>query len=461
MLTRVLTKVLREYGQLVVGLGLIGVLLLGFLLAQPGHREPRSSSDHVAPTPSTVTLTPEPEPESAEALVGVLHGQVSDESGRPVAGVRVSAAGAPYVTVEMRHGYAPAGQVHTVNTDAEGRYRFDELPVGTYRVGTGGGATVVWYPSGAHVLAGEDVVVKEKATTRLDLERAAPASVAGTVRVPRGQTYTVLLEQRVTPTPERTDGWLEVTALEQRRDYEFAGLPAGDYRVVVDASGSGRVLAPAATADRDARVVSLEAGDAVTDVDVDVPSPFVLTGRVTTSAGTPAAGHTFQLMTGWRVVDVRFPSVPTESRSVTTDASGRYRVALPTGVWTVDLERCGVPPHPRVRAAAGRLRERDFTTDAVGTVSGRVTRPDGRAYARVQVSASAPGDACAHSTRTDRDGRWAVTGVGPGAVRIDYGVTRGGTYVNYLHPGVSDLADLVRVDVGLDADVTGVDAVLP
>lgn len=226
MLTRVLTKVLREYGQLVVGLGLIGVLLLGFLLAQPGHREPRSSSDHVAPTPSTVTLTPEPEPESAEALVGVLHGQVSDESGRPVAGVRVSAAGAPYVTVEMRHGYAPAGQVHTVNTDAEGRYRFDELPVGTYRVGTGGGATVVWYPSGAHVLAGEDVVVKEKATTRLDLERAAPASVAGTVRVPRGQTYTVLLEQRVTPTPERTDGWLEVTALEQRRDYEFAALRA-------------------------------------------------------------------------------------------------------------------------------------------------------------------------------------------------------------------------------------------
>ncbi|MBE7323945.1 carboxypeptidase regulatory-like domain-containing protein [Nocardioides sp. Y6] len=456
-----LTKVLREYAQLLVGLGLVGLLVLGFVLAGPGDREPRSSSDHVAPDPSTVTLTPEPE--VVEEPVGVLQGQVSDESGRPVAGVRVSAASAPFVPVEMRHGYAPAGQVHTVNTDAEGRYRFDELPVGTYRVGTGGGATVVWYPSGAHVLAGEDVVVKEKATTRLDLERAAPASVAGTVRVPEGQTYDVQLEQRVARTPERLSGWVQVRARGQRRDYEFAGLPAGDYRVSVAASGSGRVLAPAATAPRDARVVRLEAGESVTDVDVDVPMPFVLTGRVTTSAGTAVAGHEFRLMTGWTVADPRFPAVPTVTETVTTDNSGGYRIALPTAVWAIDLESCGigVRPHLRVRAAAGQARVRDFTTDAVGSVSGRVTRPDGRPYARVQVSALAPGDSCAHSTRTDRDGRWTVTGVGPGAVRIDYGVTRAGAFMSYLHPGVTEQADLVTVEVGLDADRTGVEAVLP
>lgn len=456
-------KFLREYAQLFVGLALIGALVFGVTLTQPDRdREPSSASDYVAPTPSTVTVTPEPE--VAPVASGVLHGWVTDPSGRPVEGVPVRVARAPFEIQEARLGYVPAGPVHDTTTDAEGRYRFEQLDTGEYRLRVGakrGPWALAWHPAAAGVRAAEGFAVKQDATTRRDIEVVASATVAGTVQAPRDQTVNIQLQQRVTPTEAQPEPWLTVRSLGDRRTYRFHHLPPGDYRVAVHASGSGVVHAPAATSPKNARVVTLEPGETVDAVDVAVPEPAVLTGVVTTSAGTPVVGHDVAFQAGWRVVDPRFPSVPSVTADARTDAAGRYRLELPTGTWAIQLDGCGGPPDQRVRVVAGRTHTLDLSTDAVASVSGRLTRPDGRPYAGVQVSVAAADAACAPAAESDADGRWTVTGVEPGPARIDYGVHRQGAFTSYLHPGVTDLADLVTVPIGLGAEVTGVDAVLP
>ncbi|WP_110239555.1 carboxypeptidase-like regulatory domain-containing protein [Nocardioides gilvus] len=458
-------KILREYAELLLGLGLLGVVIGVIVLVQP-DRAGDSASVYDAPEPSTVTLTPEPEPtsEPEPVAVGVLHGRVRDSAGRPAAGVKVQAASEPFEGVTLRLGWLAPGPVRSARTDAEGRYRFADLPVGAHRVAVGskkGPWALAWHPSAAAVGGGESVDVGVDVPTRLDIEVTPEASIGGRVQVSPGQTYSVVLEQRVTPTPERPYPWLEVRSAEGRSGpYGFDHLPAGDYRVLVKASGSGEVYAPAATSARRAAVVELEAGQSIAGVDVTVPEPAVVTGSLTTSTGMPIADHEITFHGGWRVVDSRFPPAPSIAVTTRTDASGRYRKELPSGTWDVEIDSCGYSFEIEVRVVAGDTLVKDMTTDAVASVSGRVTRAKGRSVEGIQVSVNSPDSACAPTALTGADGRWTVRGVNPGPARVGYGIHTGGVFTEYFHPGTLDIKGAERIRVRLGAKLTGVDAVL-
>ncbi|QCC76592.1 carboxypeptidase-like regulatory domain-containing protein [Nocardioides daphniae] len=335
----------------------------------------------------------------------------------------------------------------------------------------GGDWATWWVGEAALADDAEDVQVEEDEVLRLDLTAMPAARIRGAVSEPfataggsRGETgesdgsVTEVVVERQTD-----DAWVEVARVRPGRAgrYEVDGLAAGRHRVLVDSPRSGIVHAPSATSEDDARVVELGVGQAA-EVDVVVPPPALVTGRLTTSTGLPLPDREIRFSTGYRVVDPRFPALPTTTRSVRTDSEGRYAVRLGTGLWSVQTDlRCRGPQQREVDVVAGQDMASDLVEDAVATVSGQVTDRAGRPLSGVDVFLSTPGSVCGQAATTDADGRWTLTGVAPGRARIEYAVTTRGSQLRYFHPGVTKPGLATRVEVALGATVTGVDADLP
>ncbi|WP_175422338.1 carboxypeptidase-like regulatory domain-containing protein [Nocardioides jishulii] len=455
-------RALQESGPLLGGLALIAAVGAGFAWGQPPEARGLPTT---ADVPTAVPERP----------TGTVRGVVHDVDGAPAAGVVVEVVTGPFVSRAARPSATSSvllGPTWSDTTDADGTYEIPEVDAGPHRlvVSPDGGLWATWWFGGAATVdLARDFRVDAQQDVVLDLDVLPAASIRGTVAEPgpavrsatAGESGDVAAATEVVLERRTGRGWTTVSrsAVARSGEYEVDGLLPGDYRVLADSPRSGITYAPSAASPAEAQLHPVAVGESV-DVDVEVPPPATVTGRLTTSAGTPLPGREIGFSAGWVVVDPRFPPIADQRRTVRTDASGHFAVRLGTGEWSAHTDpRCVGTGTSRLDVVAGRDGTWALVDDAVATLSGRVVRPDGTPRSGVRVSLGNSRAACGQSATTDKRGRWRIARVPPGPTLVEYVVdTPRGTQFRSYHPGVRKPADSSRIDVALGARVTGLRA---
>lgn len=255
-----------------------------------------------------------------------VSGHVTDTTGAPIAGVTVTIDG------------------NTTTTDANGRYLFDEVAVGTHTatITTPTGYTIAVQPPPFSVPEESEVPI-----TDVDFQLAENPDLSGVVRsngagVP-GVTVTAVGPGGVTLT--------RVT--DASGAYTFPGLVSGSYEITMSTPAGYVATTPVV---RDEQVDAVD----VADVDFELARLGAIDGTVRDDDGAPVAGV---------VVEVTGPGAP---QQLTSDADGSYGLgALPPGTYTLTV----VPPTGTsvvgaatrtvvITAAGEAVPEQDFTLAA-------------------------------------------------------------------------------------------------
>lgn len=259
-----------------------------------------------------------------------VSGRVTDTAGTPVPGVTV--------TIDA--------QIAT--TDADGRYLFDQVPVGTHTatIAPPPGYAIDLTPPAFTVPPGSEDPIED-----VDFRVAENADLSGSVRAGgsgvAGVTVTALGPGGVTLT-RVTDG---------SGAYSFPRLDAGTYAITI-VPPSGYVAASPIT-----RAEQVAATD-VTGVDFELARLGAIDGTVRDDTGAPVGGVT---------VTVTGPGSP---QQLTTAADGTYGLgALPPGTYTLTVTPpmgttvVGAATHTVVITAAGEAAAaQDFTLAEVVVV---------------------------------------------------------------------------------------------
>ncbi|TFB16479.1 hypothetical protein E3V93_07515 [Microbacterium sp. 3H14] len=258
-----------------------------------------------------------------------VSGRVTDTTGAPIAGVPVTIAG------------------QTTTTDADGRYLFDQVMVGTHTatITTPAGYTIDLAPDPVVVPSGSEVPI-----TDVDFRLAENPDLSGVVRSNgvgvAGVTVTAVGPGGVTLT--------RVT--DATGTYSFPRLAAGDYEITITTPGGFVATSPVT---RNEQVAATD----LANVDFQLARLGAIDGTVRDPGGAPVAGVT---------VTVTGPGVP---QRLTSEADGTFGLgALPPGTYTLTVVS---PPGSSVVGAATRtvvitaagevVGEQDFTVavDAV------------------------------------------------------------------------------------------------
>lgn len=195
-----------------------------------------------APLPQpAVTNTAQPDaivPVGTSAIAGVVY----DEHGRPAAGrsVRLMRVHDPDASHHSRHARM------TIDSDAEGRYRFEGLPAGSYLVLAAFNhlATArVFHPRASRVADASPVAVddgEERTGVDLRYQRSRTALVEGVVTRPDGTParLTVDLILAGAPEPERVR---LTTGTDDQGRFSFGDVPAEEYWIVAHTQLRGTV----------------------------------------------------------------------------------------------------------------------------------------------------------------------------------------------------------------------------
>jgi hypothetical protein len=227
-----------------------------------------------------------PREAAAPAGTSVIAGIVYDEHGRPAPGrsVRLMREG----NAETSHGQrAPL----TINSDAEGRYRFEALPAGSYIVLAAFNelATArVFHPGASRVAEASPVAVgDDEERTGVDLRfRPSPtALLEGVVSRPDGTPVriTVDLILAAAPEPERVR---LTTGTDDQGRFSFGDVPADEYWIVAHTQVRGTVASENPIAARP--LVAID--DVSTDGRTPVRVSLVARPAMTVSAHLTFAG---------------------------------------------------------------------------------------------------------------------------------------------------------------------------
>ncbi|HEX8161551.1 MAG TPA: carboxypeptidase-like regulatory domain-containing protein [Pyrinomonadaceae bacterium] len=428
---------------------------------------------------------------------GAVAGRVTRDEGKPAANVPVLLVVADY----------NAKPVARTTTDADGRYRIANVPVGRYRVR----ALAPAFAS-PEERAGGDVYLPGKtvnvgageAVEGVDLTLVRGGVITGRVTNAEGKP---VVAERVHVTEgdqdarrRRSESVVPYNEFEtdDRGVYRVFGLPAGRYVVSagedVDNNsvrvGGGpqlyaRTFHPNATDPAQARAVDVSPGAEARDVDItlaDAPKTYAARGRIVDEAGRPVAGVTYWW--GPLVGDAKTLG-GTGSEGVPTNADGEFVVPglLPGryAVYAADAGGANTVPLGNNYSDAATFEVADADVSGLvvkihpgASVSGSVTLEGTtdratlakltRLLVSVEVRPSA-GDASAaplyEQGNISADGKFRVEGLRPGRVRLNIwnrtlrspftllGVQRGGADASAgfdLSPG-EQVAD-VRLRVG-------------
>ncbi|MFK3677335.1 collagen binding domain-containing protein [Microbacterium sp. NPDC090218] len=259
-----------------------------------------------------------------------VSGRVTDTTGAPIAGVPVMIAG------------------QTTTTDADGRYLFDQVPVGTHpaTITTPSGYTVDLEPAPVVVPPGSELAIGNvdfRLAENPDLSGAVRANGAGVA----GVTVTAVGPGGVTLT--------RVT--DASGAYSFPRLTAGDYEVTMTTPGGFVAASPVS------RTEQVAATD-VADVDFELARLGAIDGTVRDDDGAPVADV---------IVTVTGVGAP---QQLTSDADGTFGLgALPPGTYTLTVTPptgttvVGAATRTVVITAAGEVvGEQDFTLAADAVV---------------------------------------------------------------------------------------------
>ncbi|MFG1868010.1 carboxypeptidase regulatory-like domain-containing protein [Micromonospora arborensis] len=187
-----------------------------------------------------------------------------------------------------------------------------------------------------------------------------------------------------------------------------------------------------------------------------------VSGRLTTSTGTPAAEALVQVYPAGDYASVGYTY---------TDAEGNYTITdLSTGSYTVGYFTSSQPEqyhHQKshlwdadpIAVTAGATTTVDEQLSATGTIAGRIVDTAGRPVPDLNISAN---DIDANNWaggRTDEDGRFTMTAL-PGRYRVSFNPVEGSYQTQYV-PGSLDEVDAAVFDVRADTQIEVNDTALP
>jgi len=327
-----------------------------------GRIEPGGAAEKAAAEPVTVVVRPGAR----------IFGQVVDAAGDPVAGMMVGttlAGSSPSDLVLQSSPCSHSGIETGAVTDAAGRFTLEPLEPGWYSVRGASGAV-------------------QSAPVRL-----APGQALGGVRlvVAQGARVTGHVNARNgAPVPLATVSVGGViTTTDAAGLYRLTGVPIGSLSVKYADGSHGTVY----------RQAELAAGE--NRLDLVLPDPLVLRGRVLRPDGKPASGAT----------------VAARSVHTATAADGTFRLRLPSGNGdeTLTIEAAGFAPAEVVIKDQPQQPDIDVRLVHPGSITGRIVGL--RAPAGTQISAASflftqrfrQVDAVA-----DAAGRFHLSGLAPG-----------------------------------------------
>jgi RNA polymerase sigma-70 factor (ECF subfamily) len=314
-----------------------------------------------------------------------LRGQISDAGGGPVAGASVRA-------LALGAGRRPAGaRTFIATSDDKGRYAVD-LARGSYRVVADGDGYV---PSAMEVVLDGDqrhdfrLMPAARISGRV-IERGAGPARGALVRL---RADALIKAQERTATADR-DG-----------AFAFSGVPPGSF--FLSARSAGLVA-------RSALKVTVPIAGAASDVVIELVPGNILAGKVVDDRRAPIPGARVHL--------------DSDRASVSSAADGRYHLeGVSAGKHLVTAEATGHGPAQVSVAIDGDDRDGvDLVLGAESTVTGRVIGRNGAAIAGASVTALVThGDALsevvasAAVSRSDPSGRFSLSGLGAGDVRVE------------------------------------------
>ncbi|MGH9837337.1 MAG: carboxypeptidase regulatory-like domain-containing protein [Blastocatellia bacterium] len=336
-----------------------------------------------------------------------------------------------------------------VSTDAEGRYRFLNLPAGTYRISPELHTT----PLASAGSSAEKTITIDDGESRDDLNLAfiRGGVITGRVTDANGKPLIaawimVCIVREISGGAEtqhqyeiRREGHEEMYQTDDRGIYRIYGLPKGRY--IVSSGDSGhlnptlsdlpRVWHPGVSEQKQARLLEIDDGVEIADVDIrlsETKETYEATGRVVdaeTGAAIPSAYVNCQKTDGATLEDNKSANSP-------TDTQGRFRL---TGLTSGTYEIAYSNPDPGNQhylertsfVIAGRnLEGLELKAKRGATISGAVVfegKPDQATWDRLKESIGFVVDQKQGEEqigrgfgqgKLDADGKFRVSGLPPG-----------------------------------------------
>jgi 5-hydroxyisourate hydrolase-like protein (transthyretin family) len=191
-------------------------------------------------------------------------------------------------------------------------------------------------------------------------------------------------------------------------------------------------------------------------------TPGSITGRLTTSAGTPAADVQ---------VAVSVDETWTNAGNATTDANGNYTVpGLPAGTYVVSFYAADAPEQyyrqksnpwdaDKVSVTAGQSTPVNEQLRATGVITGVIRDSAGNPRSDLFISARTTDYAESAWGMTDADGRYRIAAV-PGSYVLSFEAVTD-TYQTQYIPGKLEEQEATQFEVKAGEEVTADDTTLP
>jgi hypothetical protein len=336
------------------------------------------------------------------AAPGTVSGRLTTTAGEVVADARV-----------VVYDHPDYNYVGETTTGADGRYEVQSVPVGKVKVSFDAGHEQ-WANGKLDFETATVFTVTSGGTTTVDEKLLPTGTITGKFTVPNSDQ---LPSTQVTA-EEVTSGRMSYGTLDDEGRYAIDALP-GQYTVEFRLENA-RQYAPQARTAEDAAKFTVVAGESVTVDDTLLPVGS-LGGKLVDAKGTAVAK-----------ADVVLHENGQSLGNTSTDSKGAYLFQnVLTGSYKVSFD----PPKGAEQWAKGKTSEdaaTSFTVTAdklttvndkllaTGTVTGRFSKRDGKAFAGVRVEVTPLHGDGEFNTKTDSKGKYRMANVTVGTYTVSF-----------------------------------------